>query len=372
MNTPLPPQGPHGPDDDLPDDAGLAALYRKLPQNEPSAALDAAILHAAAQAIAATDATGLPHGERRQATREPGDWVRPKPHGADTPINATRTARAPRHRSLVALASAASLVLVAGLAWHMREMPTVQPEASAVAPSVDDSAGAKEPAARTPPIAASKPAADVTPDRRDASASGAVAAKPSMRAMAAPVPEISQNAAAAPSRMSAAGADSAANMQPAGAAKAMAAPPMKDQAMDKQAEASRRFAKRESNPYPPAPPAMPAPMAEISAAPPVPSPAAPAPPPVAEVSAAPAMPVPAPATVAPAPQRIVGSAAATEDSTASSAPDLDSPETRELVAIRKLFATHHDDEGEQRLQQFHRLHPQWQLPADLQARLREP
>lgn len=377
MNTPLPPQGPHGPDDDLPDDAGLAALYRKLPQNEPSAALDAAILHAAAQAIAATDAAELPHDERRQAPREPGDWVRPKRHGADTPDNATRTSRAPRHRTLVALASAASLVLVAGLAWHMREMPTAQPKTSAAAPAVDVPAVANESAAPSPQLAAAKPAANLTPDRGDASAASTVASKPALRAMAEPAPEIAQNAVAGPSRMSASGAAGAVDRQSDGAAKAMAAAPMDDQAMDKQAmdkqaQASGRVAKREANGYPPAPPAMPAPVAEISAAAPMASPPAAAPPPVAEVSAAPAMAAPAPASVAPAPERIVGSAAATEESTSSSAQGIASPEAQELVAIRKLFATHHEDEAQQRLQNFHRLHPLWPLPADLQAHLREP
>ncbi|HEV2680036.1 MAG TPA: hypothetical protein VGV14_06025, partial [Rhodanobacter sp.] len=53
MTTQLPPQGPSEPDEKLPGEAELATLYRQLPRNEPSPALDAAVLRAAAQALAA-------------------------------------------------------------------------------------------------------------------------------------------------------------------------------------------------------------------------------------------------------------------------------------------------------------------------------
>lgn len=376
MNTPLPPQGPHGPDDELPEEAGLAALYRKLPQDEPGAALDAAILHAAAQAIAATDSTELPQGERRRTSREPGDWVRPKPHGESVPISTLRAPRASRHRSLVALASAASLVLVAGLAWHMRDMPTAEPAAAPSRAALDSSTAVSEPAAvpASPQITASKPAANgmASQDQAVSPAVGSVEADAAAaRAMAARASSpIAQNAVAAPPRLAPAAADPNADSRSAVAAKTLASPLMKDQAIDKQADASRRVAKREFSSHAPTPPAMPAPVAEMSAAPSTQSLVAPAQPPVDEVSAAPAPP-PAP-SAEPAPERIVGSAPSAGSPATSPAEDVSRTEARELVAIRKLFATHHDDEGLQRLQDFRRLHPQWPLPADLQARLREP
>jgi hypothetical protein len=90
MTTPLPPQEP----EKLPGEAELAALYRKLPQAEPGPALDQAVLRAAAQALA---------DEGRQAPAESPARRRP--------------------RWPIAWGSAAALVLAAGLAWHMREMP---------------------------------------------------------------------------------------------------------------------------------------------------------------------------------------------------------------------------------------------------------
>ena len=48
MTTPLPPNDPPSADEPLPGEAELAALYRELPRSEPSSALDAAVLRAAA------------------------------------------------------------------------------------------------------------------------------------------------------------------------------------------------------------------------------------------------------------------------------------------------------------------------------------
>ena len=45
---------------------------------------------------------------------------------------------------------------------------------------------------------------------------------------------------------------------------------------------------------------------------------------------------------------------------------------RELDAIRKLFAEHHDEEAQQRLENFHRSYPQWELAEDLRVHLRKP
>jgi len=79
-------------DDDLPDERELAALYARLPKVEPDPSLDAAVLASAARAT-------------------------PAKH---------------RPRWPVALASAAVLVLAVGVAWQVREIPTV-PEGRSIA-----------------------------------------------------------------------------------------------------------------------------------------------------------------------------------------------------------------------------------------------
>ncbi|MHB1057153.1 MAG: hypothetical protein ACYC0F_04620 [Rhodanobacter sp.] len=149
----MPPQEPDTLDEKLPGEAELAALYRQLPQSEPGPALDAAVLHAAAQAWAA-DENPLAV-ERRRSPRERGDWVRPK----DLPLRDLdsigvdpRPHRRPLPPWLLTLGSAASLVLVAGLAWHMREWPPATSTPAAVdraAPAQATAAGA--PAAAMPP-----------------------------------------------------------------------------------------------------------------------------------------------------------------------------------------------------------------------------
>jgi hypothetical protein len=367
MNMPLPPQGPPGPDDELADDAGLAALYRKLPHNEPSPALDAAVLRAAAQAIAGAEITRLPQGERRKGLREAGDWVRPRPVTEPAPLKpspAVETSRAPRHRSLVALASAASLVLVAGLAWHMREMPS----------RVD--APARSPAA----AAKSAPQRLASQNHATSSTVGALASDSATPvAAAAPAESMASNAVVASRPLAPAVTDIPAGGAPTVSANAVVSPAMKNGMVDKTADSSTRAAHRESvSPSPTSPTPMPASVAELSAAPPMPEPAQPAqtpPPPVEEVSSVPVMQAPAPAPPAPAlpsPPHIVAVAPVAGRADTSAATDVISPQARELEAIRKLFAEHHDDQAQQRLQNFHRLHPQWQLPADLQARLREP
>ncbi len=138
MTTSLPPTDPLAPDDKLPGEAELAALYRQLPRNEPGPALDAAVLRAAAQAL-----EGESPLERRKAPHESGDEVHPKPLSTipasqmpSTEAN-TRTRRRPVPHWVVGLSSAASLVLVAGLAWHMREMPRPDSKAVATADATD-------------------------------------------------------------------------------------------------------------------------------------------------------------------------------------------------------------------------------------------
>ncbi|MGB3840145.1 MAG: hypothetical protein WA930_13680, partial [Rhodanobacter sp.] len=131
MSTPLPPNDPATPDEKLPGEAEVAALYRHLPRREPGPELDAAVLHAAAHALG-VDRAPL-HVERRKNPRESGDWVHPKPLSAikaraiPSVDSAARARRRPMPHWLVALGSAASLVLVAGLAWHMRSTSPASP-----------------------------------------------------------------------------------------------------------------------------------------------------------------------------------------------------------------------------------------------------
>ncbi|MGN2246058.1 hypothetical protein ACFWZ3_05120 [Frateuria sp. GZRR35] len=164
MNTPLPPQEP----EKLPGEVELAALYRKLPQAEPGPALDQAVLRAAAKAL------------------------------ADDAERATATHAVRRPRWPVALGSAAALVLVAGLAWHMRELPeATAPAAQAPADMAERSAQAPTaPAVPPPPPAPPAPAmAEPAPARQ------AVAARasqpPARKAFAQPEakPQIRQQVA---------------------------------------------------------------------------------------------------------------------------------------------------------------------------------
>ena len=155
MTTPLPPDDPLVPDDTLPGEAELAALYRQLPRREPGPALDAAVLRAAADALGAGERP--PRVERRQAPRESGDWVHPRPLSAVTARTIPVLDGAARRRGVphwvVALGSAASLLLVAGLAWHMRTIPTVSAPAEP-APQTQKAAFAADASADAAPAAA--------------------------------------------------------------------------------------------------------------------------------------------------------------------------------------------------------------------------
>lgn len=110
MNAQLPPRGPDDPDD-LPDDAELKALYDRLPPSEPSPALDAAVLRAAA--------AGIPVARRRPR------WP-------------------------LAVATAATVVLAGGIAWRMRTEPVAPmgPPVSSSAPVAPTATAAATPPAR--------------------------------------------------------------------------------------------------------------------------------------------------------------------------------------------------------------------------------
>ena len=179
MTTPLPPHDPRGPDETLPGEAELAALYRQLPQHEPDPALDAAVLRAAAQALETDGAQPAVPVERRKAPREPGDWVHPKP-AAVAPAAPAGSARKPRSRWLVGLSSAAALVLAAGLAWRMHESPRTEsaPVASgSVAPAQAEAIAAAS-NAPAPPAAVAAPPGQAAPPTLAATPPARMAARP--------------------------------------------------------------------------------------------------------------------------------------------------------------------------------------------------
>jgi len=338
MTTQLPPQGPPEPDEKLPGEAELAALYRQLPQNEPGPALDAAVLRAAAQALASDEAS---------------------PSITSSPLaSSSASGHRRRPRWPIALSSAATLVLAAGLVWHVRELPP----ATSAPTAMDSAAPAKITAAAslsraTPPAAAAQ---SVEP-----------APAPPMEPPEPSPPKI----VAAPVRAPTANA----------LRKTMA-----DQ--DAKRASSKAKLAGEQRQYAPAPMAAPAPPPvalqetssnSVEAAPEM----------SATMAAAPAPAAP-PADETTAPQ-VAGNSAASAAKAAPVAPrmqmrmpvaptpftpvaDMDTTSyasdtpAQELDKIRQLFALGHDDEAQQRLTAFHLAHPRWDLPLDLQAKLRKP
>lgn len=309
MSTPTPPNDPSAAGELLPGEAELAALYRQLPRREPGPALDAAVRRAAAQALGAHP--GPLRVERRKSARESGDWVHPEPLSAiaaraiPSIESAARARRRPLPHWLVALGSAASLVLVAGLAWHMRSAPTAtlpaetsspqQPVAARVAGQAADRAAAAAPSARTPTREAAA--------RRQSVAANKQAAAPAVAEFAAPPPAPKPAPAVAPMAK--------ARLQP----QMTAASP----ALSPSMEPMRLEASAPAAAAPPAPP-----QADIAAQ----------------------------------------SAAAGAASVATPA--------AELARIEQLFAQGDEREAQQRLLDFHRAHPQWPLPPELQAKLPKP
>jgi Meckel syndrome type 1 protein len=324
MNTPLPPDR----DDQLPGEAELAALYRKLPKSEPSPALDAAVLRAAAEALAAGN-----DDSSTTANRPP--------------------ARTWRTHWLIPLASAATLVLAAGLAWHMRNMPAVESSTTRnaspqVAVPVDAPAIVAAPASPPSTMAPAAPQAEaVSPPamlsevaqaphqpapRMQAKMQGrrmsSLAAMKSKKTAesdvaadalaSATVSQFGRENTAAP-----APAEPSGHYASAGAVRSMVPASVaetSDASVDKIATTRTRISK----------------AAAVSAA------------------ASPSMATPAPAMPA------------TPDVTAK---DLHDTPAQELDKIRLLFAAHRDDEAKARLLAFQRGHADQALPADLRARL---
>lgn len=328
MTTPLPPTDPSAPDDKLPGEAGLAALYRQLPRNEPGPALDAAVLRAAAQALEGESAV-----ERRKAPRESGDWVHPRllsaiaARAVPSLGSAARTRRRRLPHWLIGLGSAASLVLVAGLAWHMREMPNPDQKPASTADVTDAMQASAAAIPRNPP--------DANQAERSILASST---QPQ-----APTPMKPKNQASHLPPVVLPGLKPVAP----GASGTQAAPyklSSKSTAQDDDAtmNATRRavLQKRAASA-----PKQPASTGNANAV---------ATPPLVLEAVPPASPASVPR----------------EDSSTAANPG-DTSE-QELAKIQLLVQQGRDAEARQRLQAFHRDHPQWSLPADLRGLLDEP
>lgn len=309
MTKPLPPIDPSSPDEPLPGEAELAALYRQLPRSEPGPALDAAVLRAAAQALSAGE-EGLPEGmaERRKLPREK---LAPLPAAAASPATSpvlqsieyvARTRRKRTPHWLIALGSAASLVLVAGLAWHMREtaQQALTPAASLVTvPSV------------VPSKPASKSPAPVTPRAMPGEAQPAVSR--ARKIADTPAMLLQQGKAASAVAAPSISGRSANSMPPAG----VAARVSESSAASRQAATAQALGGMVTN---------------------------------ADQAAS----IPQTAQAAAAPGA-----------------DADTP-AQELDQISQLFAQGHHAEALQRLRAFRQAHPQWPLPSALRERLGQP
>jgi len=287
---------PHAPDDErLPGEDELSSLYRKLPSIEPPAALDAAVRRAAAEAV--------------------------KP-----PVALRRRARWP-----VALSSAAALVVAAGLAWRMGQMPGKQDALREAATQHEaQTITAQEPVAARPMTAPQIPARIVEPPKQPP-----------------PPPQASTRRVIAQ-------------------AKRMQTAPTPPPAVE-EASSNRQLAM----PAAPAPPAPPAPLVQsadraaqadgaieaFSASAPASKSAAPMP--------AQAMPAP---MAPPMAEQAMSAPAPVNDMSFNKAA---TPE-QELQKIRSLFASNQRDDARKRLADFHRDHPDYLLPADLRDQLLQP
>lgn len=333
MNTSLPPTDPPAMDDTLPGEAELAALYRQLPQSEPSAALDATVLRAAALALESAD-ENPPRTERREIPLPSPGRRRTRPLSAiaarttsSTPsIAHARRRRLPRW--LIGLGSAASLVLVAGLAWHMRDVPDARLKPAVVA---DDS---QAKTASTPP----SPPTDADAANQTEGSTPVSAARMQARAIAQPQRQANHSPRLAlPGFKSAAPGRPLTTIEP----QTLTGNPLPQH--DAAAMDATRRAVREKHAA--SAPRLPAGADESRM---MVTPSA-----VMEV-----MPVAPPAPISP--QR-----------TTTAAEPGDTPEL-ELAKIQQLVQQHRGAEATRRLQAFHRAYPQWSLPADLRELLSEP
>lgn len=339
MTTPLPPTDPPVTDDQLPGEAELSALYRQLPQSEPGPALDAAVLQAAAQALNSNPLAI----ERRQRPRERGDWVHPK-HAPLRDIGSIGMATGSRRRVpswVLALGSAASLVLVAGLAWHMRGIPAA------------DKSAAAERAAPVPPLVAGDTA--ITNHKSDAPAAPPAAAKPApLRAVAAPasIDKTAEPAATVP-RGQMGNMTAPAPLPPGMKVRSGTAPFALAERQATSADAAQRRATREAVIQKRA--ASAAKQAATSNA---------------LLTGLTATSLQEAAAAPPAPPAPPAASARNDDSSTLANP-ADTP-AQELAKIQQLVQQQRNTEARQRLQVFHQAHPQWKLPDDLRLLLQEP
>lgn len=322
MTTQLPPQGPPEPEEKLPGEAALAALYRQLPQSEPSPALDAAVLHAAAQALVPDEESPTVLRERRKAARARGDWMYPKRGVAPTAGPSSARGSRKRPRWLIALGSAATLVLAAGLAWHMRGLPSTE--------SAPTSADSVAPAQAAAPRAA--PSNTPMPPAEPASSMPLRQPSPKMVAKESPTPTVAT---------------------------------LRKTATDKHVVRASSKGYAEGALPQPAPANVDAPAASPMIVPQVASDsAANAAKPISDETTPVAARMQTRMPLAPTPV-----AATADTDTTSNASDTPA---QELGKIRQLFALGHDDEARQRLTAFQLAHPRWDLPLDLQAQLHKP
>lgn len=326
---------PHAPDDErLPGEDELSSLYRKLPTIEPPAALDAAVRRAAAEAV--------------------------KP-----PVAVRRRTRWP-----VALSSAAALVIAAGLAWRMGQMPSKQDELREAAARHE----AQTVTAQEPPKAEHEPVATLSSPPAQ------------MQAKIIAPPEPPKPPPHAHARVE----------------KVQERPqqmvrPLPSEAVE-EASSNPVPAPAPVPPPPPAPPAPPSPPEGLTGgrfdastnATPSPAPAPAIADKIAQVDraleqtsqqqqqAAPARqatqlplraaPKPAPVMPAPMAQEALPAQAPPVDLGFDKA---DTPE-QELQKIRGLFSLNQRDDARKRLADFHRDHPDYELPADLRDQLLQP
>lgn len=284
--------------DELPGDDELKALYRSLPRKEPSPALDTAIKRAAAKAV---------HAERRRTMPR---WP-------------------------LAAASAAVIVVAAGLSWRMMQQPSSVPQIPASRDVVMSAAAPSEPA-------------------KPASAQGIVDAT---TREAAPV------AAAPAARMAASASRKQENIRSAMKPKLVAPAVVAQQPPTAATEAAPMAGLSQDRvsdmplAAPAPPPAPPAPVAEAVTPAYAPMPAAPPIEVASNRSERAAMTMKTMAAPAPMPA---------PDATAANPTDTPA---QELAKIRQLFALQRHDEAVQRLVAFQQAHPDVALPDDLRAQL---
>lgn len=299
----------------------------------PSAALDAAILGAA------RNASGAAPAQTRAAT-------------------AHRTVSSRRRRWPLAAGMAASVALAVGIAWQLRPVPDSEMRAASEMP-------AAAPAAATAPAAEVLRSREVTPPPPVESAPLPAQAATDVPAPAAPAADEAPPAAS--TRHETVATESSDSASSAAAAAANMQAPV---------ERSTAFgAEMYPAAAPPPPPAIPASAPAVPAPPPAPpSPPAPvqAPAESAARRAAPAAPAPAAAR-----QTRAESQALVLESI-DDAPDdgdppasADAPEVRAawLARVRELLDAGRIGEAKASLAEFHRRHPQAELPPDLRALL---